>query len=80
MKTAVSLPDPLFLEAQRLAKRMGVSRSGLYAEAIREFVSRHRDDLVTMRLNTVYGPGGLDSRLDKGMAAIQYRSLAKGDR
>lgn len=34
MKTAISLPDDLFVRADELAARRGVSRSQLYAEAI----------------------------------------------
>src|SRR5438445_309696 len=30
MRTAISIPDQLFLEADRLAKRLGISPSALY--------------------------------------------------
>ena len=53
MKTAISLPDDVFAEAERLAKRMKTSRSRLYAHALREYVARHADDRVTEALNEV---------------------------
>ena len=53
MKTAVSIPDDVFEEAERLADRLQTSRSQLYARALAEFVARHDDDRVTAAMNTV---------------------------
>jgi metal-responsive CopG/Arc/MetJ family transcriptional regulator len=53
MKTAISIPDDLFAEADRLARRLNQSRSQLYSRAIREYVARHSDDEVTAALNAV---------------------------
>ena len=54
MKTAVSLPDDLFAEGEQLAERLAVSRSRLYADALREYVQRRREMLITEALNQVY--------------------------
>ncbi len=53
MKTAVSVPDQVFDEAEHLAKRLKISRSELYAKALAEFVSRHTPDTVTDSFNRV---------------------------
>jgi metal-responsive CopG/Arc/MetJ family transcriptional regulator len=53
MKTAVSLPDDVFTSADRLAKRLKMSRSELYGRAINEYVSRHSPDAVTEALDRV---------------------------
>ena len=53
MKTAVSLPDEVFARADRYARRMGRSRSGLYAEAIDEYLVRHDPDAVTAKLDQI---------------------------
>lgn len=53
MKTAVSLPDDVFTTAERLAKRLQISRSELYSRAIDEYVSRHSPDAVTEALDRV---------------------------
>ena len=37
MKTAVSLPDPLFKEAEAAAKDLGLSRSKLIQTALEDF-------------------------------------------
>jgi metal-responsive CopG/Arc/MetJ family transcriptional regulator len=60
MKTAISLPDRVFREAERHAKRTRKSRSQLYAEALAEYLTRHAPDEVTDRMNAVVdqlGPG-----------------------
>ena len=51
MKTAVSVPDEVFDEAEHLAKHLKISRSELYAKALAEFVSRHSPDAVTDSFN-----------------------------
>ena len=51
MKTAVSIPDALFAEAEAAAKRQGVSRSKLVQTALQEFLNRERSRNITDRLN-----------------------------
>lgn len=53
MKTAVSVPDDLFAQADRLARRSHRSRSEVYSAALREYVARHAPDEVTARLDAV---------------------------
>jgi metal-responsive CopG/Arc/MetJ family transcriptional regulator len=53
MKTAVSVPNEVFERAERLAKRLKVSRSELYSRALREYLSRHAPDEVTAALNVL---------------------------
>jgi len=53
MKTAVSLPDRLYREAEGYAKRTRKSRSQLYAEALAEYLARHAPDEVTEAMNGV---------------------------
>jgi len=51
MKTAVSVPEEVFDEAERLAERLQISRSELYSRAVHEFVCRHAPDRVTESLD-----------------------------
>lgn len=53
MKTAISVPDRIFDEAEQLAERLEVSRSQLYTDAMVEYLTRHHPDTVTERLNEV---------------------------
>lgn len=60
MKTAISLPDEVFEEAEELAARLKKSRSELYREALAEYIARHDPDAVTAAMNRVLqdvGPG-----------------------
>ncbi|MDR3416722.1 MAG: hypothetical protein P4L83_11100 [Nevskia sp.] len=51
MKTAVSIPDEIFENAERLARRMRKSRSEVYSRALAEYVSRHSPDETTAAMN-----------------------------
>jgi metal-responsive CopG/Arc/MetJ family transcriptional regulator len=53
MKTAVSLPERIFREAEKFARRLRKSRSRLYAEAIAEYLSRHGSNDITESMNAV---------------------------
>lgn len=77
MKTAVSIPDPVFKSAEKLAARLGVSRSQLYARALASLVEQHSEDVITAKLNEVYGSGANESSLDKELAQLQSRSLPR---
>ena len=54
MKTAISIPDPIFEAAEVLARRLGISRSQLYTTAITQFLDSFNDEAVTQALNEVY--------------------------
>jgi metal-responsive CopG/Arc/MetJ family transcriptional regulator len=58
MKTAVSVPDDLFAQVDRLARRSHRSRSEVYSAALREYVARHAPDEVTARLDAVVAEAG----------------------
>lgn len=73
MKTAVSLPDDLFRSAEAAAKRLRISRSRLYADAIAEFLERRRADAITERLNEVYSEE--PAKADPAMLRAMSRSL-----
>jgi predicted transcriptional regulator len=66
MKVAISLPDPIFSAAEKLAGRLRVSRSQLYAQAVEEFVAKRQEALVTDQLNALYAveSAALDPLLD----------------
>ncbi|HET6497787.1 MAG TPA: hypothetical protein VFH17_01850 [Coriobacteriia bacterium] len=53
MKTAISIPDDVFEDAEALARATRQSRSQLYSRAVREYVARHAPDSVTAALDTV---------------------------
>lgn len=80
MKTAISLPDPLFEEAEALARRLGKSRSQLYADALADYVARHDDAEVTRRLDRVLealGEPGSARREERAVSAAGAETLRR---
>jgi metal-responsive CopG/Arc/MetJ family transcriptional regulator len=75
MKTAVSVPDELFRQAEAEAKKLRISRSKLYATALSEFLDRKRSKSITERLNEVYSKQ--DSKLDPVLERMMLESLPK---
>ncbi len=73
MKVAISVPDPIFREAESLAAALRKSRSELYAEALAGFVRKHAAHDITRRLNAVHDRQG--GELDPALAAAQFESL-----
>ena len=73
MKVAVSIPEDLFDSAESLGRRLGVSRSRLYATALAEFLAKHKGRKTTERLNRVYAreDGGLEPRVRR----LQARTI-----
>ncbi|HEY5970713.1 MAG TPA: CopG family transcriptional regulator [Pseudoxanthomonas sp.] len=73
MKVAISLPDPVFSAAEKLAHRLRVSRSQLYAQAIEEYLGKRQDSLVTERLDAVYATNPVP--MDPILAAAQLGAI-----
>ena len=71
MKTAISIPDAIFQQADRFAKRKAISRSELYTRAVRAYLER--EERITEQLNAVYDAE--ESRLDTVLEELQYRSV-----
>ena len=74
MKTAVSLSDQLYREAERYARRTRKSRSQVYAEALAEYLTRHAPEEVTEAMNAVADQLGA-SRSDRFVSAAARRTL-----
>lgn len=75
MKTAISIPDPLFEAAEQAARRRGCSRSQLYAEALERLLDGEPDDTTTTRLDAVYAE--VPSHIDDDLIAAQRRAIGE---
>jgi metal-responsive CopG/Arc/MetJ family transcriptional regulator len=78
MKTAISVPDEIFKQAERLAKRARVSRSRLFSEALREYVARHAPEEVTEAMNRVCAALG-EAAVDEFAAAATRQTLRRSE-
>lgn len=70
MKTAVSIPNELFLWAEKHAKAHNLSRSHVYAEALR----RMKAEEITRHLNEIYAS---EDNRDPVLQATSAAALAK---
>ncbi len=77
LKTAISIPENIFLQADETAKVLGLNRSRLYAAAIAEFLEKYREDSVKAKLNEIYA--NENSQVDPIFNKAQMMGLAKED-
>lgn len=78
MKTAISIPDDVFREAERAAKRLGMSRSELFTRAAIEFLKANPADDLKASYDAAFADGETDSRLSahrKRAAAAALRKV-----
>ncbi|MGC9367893.1 MAG: ChpI protein [bacterium] len=75
MKTAIYIPDPLFELAEKVANKLGLSRSKLFSLALEEFIEKHNWEEVTKELDQIYSQQ--DSKLDPLVSDLQYLSLSE---
>ncbi|GHV62675.1 transcriptional regulator [Spirochaetia bacterium] len=54
MKTAISLPDTVYFEAEETAHNLGVPRSTLYVNALVEYLQKNNRKNITKKLNEIY--------------------------
>lgn len=73
MKTAISVEDELFQEADRAAQEMGLSRSRLISLALEGFLKERRRQALIDQLNSVYDGQPPDPLLPKMKA--KFRSV-----
>jgi len=78
MKIAVSIPDRIFEAAEQYARRRGIPRSQVYAEALTRFMAEQEsDEELTEALNLVCGE--VDTSLDEFGRAAARRALAHSE-
>lgn len=63
MKTAISVEDSLMDEADKAARDLGLSRSALISQALRQYLAERRSAEVTEQLNRVYANGNSEDEM-----------------
>jgi predicted transcriptional regulator len=79
MKTAVSIPDDLFAEAEKLAGELELSRSALYAKALKEMMQRLKDEAITAQMNAALAEHPVEPDPFMRRAAYLMAKRAGGD-
>jgi hypothetical protein len=81
IKTGISINRGLAEDADTLAREMGVTRSGLYAMALREFIRRRESASLLEKLNDAYRePDPEDEPLLRGIKRHGRRVLDEEER
>ncbi|EJO77698.1 ribbon-helix-helix domain-containing protein [Leptospira interrogans] len=75
MKTAISIPDELFKAAEKIAKKLGIPRSQLFAKALEEFIQSHSKESVTEKLNKIYSNKSKETK--NNITDLSVESLRK---
>lgn len=80
VKTAISIPEPLFHRADAVAHSLQISRSQLIARAVDEFVKRYESRVLLESLNRAYedSPSSEEKEQMQSMRQKQ-RNLMKGE-
>ncbi|MCL1813547.1 MAG: ChpI protein [Treponema sp.] len=80
MKTAISLPDVIYFEAEETAQNLGISRSALYLSALTDYLKRNNRKNITQKLNEVYNDDYYAEFEPIANAALEsIRELTKND-
>ncbi len=80
MKTAISIPDPLFKIADETAQEMGIPRSQLFSLAVEEYLFHHSKAVITKRLNEIYEADVVDPSLgSKEIGLSELRKAVEND-
>jgi metal-responsive CopG/Arc/MetJ family transcriptional regulator len=77
MKTAVSIPDEVFADAERLAKRMKRSRSEIFSRALAEYLARHTPDRVSEAMNQALAE--VNEQTDPFVLIAAARTLSRNE-
>ena len=77
VKTAISIEESLFKEADELATEMNTSRSKLFAMAISEFIQRQKNQKLFEKINATYDdmPDALEKQQQQAMKVKQCQLL-----
>lgn len=80
VKTAVSIEESLFAQAEALAREMNTSRSRLFALALEEFVRSHRSRQIRERIDAAYAgaPDPAEQALQRRMRR-QHKRIVEGE-
>jgi len=74
-KTAISVPPEVFKLSERLAKKLKISRSAVFALGVQKLGEEYDDERITERLNQVYGKQ--KAELDPVIVQIAALSLPR---
>jgi len=77
MKTAISVPNEVYEQAEEFARQTGRTRSEIYSTALRDYLAHHRADPVTAAMDEVLD--AIEPEADAFLDAAAHETLAASD-
>jgi metal-responsive CopG/Arc/MetJ family transcriptional regulator len=78
VKTAISIPDDTFAQAEERAKELGLNRSQFFTQAVQRYLRELDDNDLTERINAALDATGEDDS-NAWAAAAGRRTLQRMD-
>jgi metal-responsive CopG/Arc/MetJ family transcriptional regulator len=80
MKTAISIPDNIYKEVERIAREHNYSRSEVFVIAVKEFLERLKSKEILHGLNEAYSSDETAEETDLRVKRKEYygSKIAKG--
>jgi metal-responsive CopG/Arc/MetJ family transcriptional regulator len=80
IKTAISIQESLFEQAENLAHKMKVSRSRLFVLALEDYISHQQNRELLAQINAVYAdkPDVAEKALHRKMRRV-HRQMVEGE-
>ncbi len=80
VKTAISIQKSLFDEAEKIARKMKVSRSSLFARALEDYIHREQNRELLTQINAAYAdePDSTEKTLRR-KARGTHRRIVSGE-
>ena len=78
IKTAISIEESLYRQVQKVAEETGVSRSHVFAEAIRSYLRQRQNRMLLEELNAAYAEpqSALEKRVQRAWRRRHRRKVA----
>lgn len=73
MKTAISVPADVFQLSEKLAKKLKISRSAVFAMGIKKLAEEHDEEELIAQINRVCAE--VDTSLDPAIRQYQNRRM-----
>lgn len=81
MKTAISIPDDLFKTVEELAAELRLSRSQIFADAVRDYIERRRNNKILEAINRVYSDAETEQEIElRKRSKKHYAHLLKAEK
>lgn len=77
MKTAISVPSDVFQLSEKLAKKLKVSRSAIFAMGVKKLAEEHDEDEIIAQVNRVCEK--VDTSVDPVLFQMAMLSLPKDE-